>query len=206
GKLENVKLLSEHGVRAMTLTWNGQNEIGSGVCVENPRGITSFGRGVIHEMEKYKIAVDVSHASEKLFYDVADIAKRPFIATHSNSRAICPHKRNLTDEQFEIISKSGGIVGLVFARDFLTDNVEAKMKDIIRHAEHFLSIGGENSICLGSDFDGTDIPKDMTGIESLETLYELFLRENYNESLLNKIFFENALNFYQNFDKSLNLG
>ncbi|MDP4121282.1 MAG: membrane dipeptidase, partial [Bacillota bacterium] len=74
GKLENVKLLSEHGVRAMTLTWNGENEIGSGVCVENPRGITSFGCDVIHEMEKYGIAVDVSHASEKLFYDVADIA------------------------------------------------------------------------------------------------------------------------------------
>lgn len=205
GDLKNIENFRKLGVRFITLTWNGTNEIGDGAGVKNPLGITKFGKQAVTEMEKNKIIIDISHASDKLFYDVASIAKAPFVATHSNSRKICRHKRNLTDEQFRIIKDKGGIVGLNFCPYFLKEGSEnnnnAAIYDILNHAEYFLSLGGENTVCLGSDFDGTDMPVGINGIESMATLYELFLKQNYNESLVRKIFFGNASSFCQNFDK-----
>lgn len=197
GKLQNISRLKEVGVKMMTLTWNGTNELGDGAGVENSKGLSEFGRLAVAEMEKNNIVVDISHASEKLFYDTAEIAKKPFVASHSNATSVCPHRRNLTDEQFNIIKQRGGIVGLNFCRDFLNKTAtKAKMYDIIRTAEHFLSSGGEKVISMGGDFDGADIPHDMSGIESMSELYEMFLRENYKESLVDDIFFGNAYNFF----------
>lgn len=201
GKLENVKHFFDSGVRIMTLTWNFHNNIGDGAKTENPKGITEFGRRVVAEMEKYGIIVDISHASDKLFYDVAEISVRPFIATHSNSRTVTPNMRNLTDEQFKIIKNKKGIVGLNFHNEFLNSEPEkSSMFDIIKHADYFLSLGGENIIALGSDFDGCTLPNDINGSDSMSNLYELFLRHNYKETLVDKIFYENALNFFENFD------
>lgn len=201
GKLENVKKFAEIGVKMITLTWNKKNIIGGGVESENASGLTDFGRKAVCEMEKHNIIVDVSHASEKLFYDVAEIAKRPFVASHSNSKAVTNHKRNLSDEQFKIILKINGLIGINFHKDFLSNTPNNANKfDVLRHIEHFLSLGGENIICLGSDFDGCDLPKDIKGSEFFAELYETMLKENYKESLINKIFYNNALNFYENFD------
>lgn len=199
GKLENIERYRKLGVRAMTLTWNGSCEIGDGADVVNPIGITDFGREAIAEMERCGIVVDVSHASDKLFYDVAEIAKRPFIATHSNSRTVCGHRRNLTNEQFEIIKNSGGIVGINFHRHFLAEQNQS-ISDIIKHVEYFLSLGGENTLSIGTDFDGGELPDDIHGIEDMHKIYEEFTRLNYNSVLLEKLFFKNSFNFYQSFD------
>lgn len=197
GKIENISMLKKYGVRMMTLTWNGKNELGDGVGVENGGGLTDFGKKAVKEMEKNNIIVDISHAGEKLFYDVAEIAGKPFCASHSDSKKITPHKRNLTDEQFEIIKNSGGLVGLNFCRDFLNKRAtNAEMYDIIRHAEHFLSLGGEKTLAIGGDFDGADIPHDMNGIDSMPRLYELFLKQNYSQSLVDDIFFNNSAGFF----------
>lgn len=200
GKLENVDYLAECGVKIMTLTWNGNCELGDGIGVEGAKGLTDFGKSVIAKMEQNSIVVDVSHSSVPMFYDVAELSTKPFCATHSNSKQICPHRRNLTDEQFSIIKDKGGIVGLNLSRGFLRENEDkACMLDVLRHAEHFLSLGGEKTLAIGTDFDGTDIPIDMTGIESMNKLYELFLKHNYNEKLLEDIFFNNARNFLLRF-------
>lgn len=200
GKLENVDYLAECGVKIMTLTWNGNCELGDGIGVEGAKGLTDFGKSVVAKMEQNSIVVDVSHSSVPMFYDVAELSTRPFCATHSNSKQICPHRRNLTDEQFSIIRDKGGIVGLNLSRGFLReDEDKACMLDVLRHAEHFLSLGGEKTLAIGTDFDGTDIPIDMTGIESMNKLYELFLKHNYNEKLLEDIFFNNARNFLLRF-------
>lgn len=200
GKLENVDYLAECGVKIMTLTWNGNCELGDGIGVEGAKGLTDFGKSVIAKMEQNSIVVDVSHSSVPMFYDVAELSTKPFCATHSNSKQICPHRRNLTDEQFSIIKDKGGIVGLNLSRGFLReDEDKACMLDVLRHAEHFLSLGGEKTLAIGTDFDGTDIPIDMTGIESMNKLYELFLKHNYNEKLLEDIFFNNARNFLLRF-------
>ena len=201
GKLENIKKLRAVGVRMMTLTWNGENELGYGCLATGRGGLKPFGRVALQEMEKNGVVADLSHASERLFYDVAETAGRPFIASHSNARRICNHPRNLTDAQFCIIRDRGGIVGINFCRSFLRADENAGFADILSHTEHFLSLGGENTVCIGSDFDGTDMPDGIKGIADVEALYTYFLRHNYRETLLRKIFFENAAQFCENFDK-----
>ena len=201
GKIENVKRFAKIGVRIMTLTWNEMNEIGSGVLSEDKCGLTDFGKLAVAEMEKYGIVIDISHASDELFYDVVNQTNKPFIATHSDSRTITQNPRNLTDEQIKIIIQRGGLIGLNLHNAFLNNNPDkACMNDILKHCEYMLSLGCENSLCFGTDFDGCDLPRDIVGSDSIGEIYELFLRNNYNESVLKKIFYENAYNFFENFD------
>lgn len=200
-KLENVQKFAFIGVRMMTLTWNARNAIGDGADVQNGEGLTPFGKQVLREMERNKIIIDISHASEKLFYDVAENTKLPFAASHSNAYSVTPHRRNLKDEQIDIIIKRGGLIGLNFHNAFLNENsYSASVTDILRHAEHFLSLGCEDVLCFGSDFDGGVLPADFTDSRVYHSLYELFLQHHYKESLIQKIFFANALNFFENFD------
>ena len=203
GNIENVEKFAKLGVKIITLTWNAANAVGDGADVSNSKGITDFGKRVVREMEHNGIVVDISHASDKLLHDVAEIANRPFIATHSNSRSVTNHRRNLTDEQFKIIKDRNGIVGINFHRDFLSDNPDSASKyDLLKHIDKFLSLGGESTVCIGTDFDGCNLPDDITGSESLAEIYEMLLIQNYKESVIRKIFYENALNFFENFDNS----
>lgn len=194
GDLKNLQKLKDCGVKMMTLTWNGENELGGGASTA--LGITPFGKEAVKTMEALSIAVDVSHASDALFYDVAALAQKPMVASHSNARAVCPHPRNLTDEQFQIIRDQGGLVGLNFCVHFLREDSDAHFEDLLRHADHFWSLGGETTLCLGSDYDGTDVPPELCGIEKMQDFYELFLKHNYKESLVNSLFFDNASKFF----------
>ena len=196
GKIERVQSLYNDGVRLITLTWNGSNELADGIRVEKGKGLTRFGRDVVREMNRLHMAVDVSHLSDAGFYDVAAISSAPFVASHSNARALCGNLRNLTDEMMDTIVRRGGVIGLNFFREFLRDDGEARMTDILRHAEYMLSRGCGDSLCLGSDFDGCDVPSDMTGVESMAALYEAFLRLNYKEDLVRRIFFDNAARYF----------
>ena len=201
GNLENIKKLSDYNVKILTLTWNSDNEIASGALSSSNFGLTNFGKRAVKELEKNKIIIDVSHLSEKAFYDVAEMASKPFIATHSNSKTITSHIRNLSDDQFNIIKSIGGIVGINFHNSFLNNREDnASIDDIIKHTEYFLSLGGENTISIGTDFDGGKLPKDIKGIETIGEIYNRFLQKNYSETLLDKIFFKNAYNLCQNFD------
>lgn len=199
GDISNVRVLSEFGVKIMTITWNGSCEAGDGIEVNNSKGLTEFGKNLLKEMEKYSIIIDVSHASEKLFYDVCSIATKPFIATHSNSSSICNHKRNISDNQFNFIRDTGGLVGLTLCEDFLSSSKKSGFDSFLKHMEYFLSLHGENTISIGSDFDGANTPEDLCGLESIKDLYEFLLMKNYSESLLDKIFFSNAYNFVSKF-------
>ena len=142
------------------------------------------------------MAIDLSHASERLFYSVVEHTEGPLVASHSNSRSICPHLRNLTDEQFCLIRDRGGVVGLNFAPPFLCQKGGACAEDIYRHAEHFLELDGEKTLAIGSDFDGTSLPEDIYGIASMESVYEIFLRHGCSEALIHRIFFKNAYDFF----------
>ena len=166
-------------------------------------GLTPFGKLAVKEMEKEGIVIDISHASEALFYDVAGNTERPFIATHSNSKVLCKHPRNLTDDQFRIICNRGGLVGLNYFKALLNDApAKADIEDLFAHAEHFLSLGGADVVAMGSDFDGSDMPHGITGLESVEDIANVFLRHNLPEALVDKIFFENAASFFKRFDRN----
>lgn len=197
GDLKCIDYLKSNGVRAVTLTWNGSCEIGDGVKTPNPKGLTSFGRDAVRRMQELGIAVDVSHASETLFWDVLEVSRGSVIATHSNAKKICSHQRNLTDAQIFSIKSTNGIIGITFCDEFLKNGAGASTSDILKHVEHFLSLGMEDNLCIGSDFDGAKMPEKVNGIESIESLCEEFLKENYSEELVDKIFFKNAHSFFE---------
>lgn len=197
GTLEHIQEFQRRGVRMCTLTWNGATELGRGIMAPGNTGLTEFGRQAVKAMEQAGILVDLSHASPELFWDVVSLAEKPLVASHSNAKAVCSHARNLTDEQFQAIEKSGGLVGLNFYTAFLNDcPQQASMEDVLRHAEHFLSLGGENVLAMGGDWDGAELPPDMPGLSAIPKLYELFLR-HYPEDLVDKLFYGNAARLFQ---------
>lgn len=197
GRLENLELAFRRGVRVMTLTWNGRCELGDGCGVRHAGGLTAFGKEVVRRMQTLGMVPDLSHASDALFWDTASATDGLLIATHSDARRICGHPRNLTDEAFLEIRRRNGLAGLNFCPAFLREDASrACAEDLLRHAEHFLSLGGENTLSMGSDFDGTDLPDGIRGIESMEDLAEMFLRHGYSEALVRKIFYENARAFF----------
>ena len=197
GDLSKIPLLKEYGVKAVTIVYNEDNELGSGAFSESKFGLTSIGKKAVEEFEKNSIYIDLSHSSVRTFYDVAEISNKPIIATHSNSYSMCPHKRNLTDEQFEIIKNSGGVVGINFYPPFLNpDDSKASVNDVIKHIYHFLSLGGEDTVCIGSDFDGCDALKELDSIDKMPFLYDTLLKSGFNEQVVQKIMYKNAHNLF----------
>lgn len=188
----------DKGVRLINLCWNYDNALCRTANGPTKGGLTKCGAEYVRKMQELGIVVDLSHASEHTFWDVAEITRRPIIAGHSNSKAVCNHPRNLTDEQFKAIVKLGGVAGLNLYPDFLKLNGEAGVDDIIRHAEHFLELGGERALCLGGDLDGIECtPKGITGIESYGEIYDAMLKRNYPEALVRDIFYNNLFHLLE---------
>jgi len=196
--IESVGRFYDVGVRFMGLCWNNDNLLCGG-CEGKGTGLTELGRKTLAEMEKRKIILDVSHMSDKSFWESFENYSLPICATHSNSRDVHNHRRNLTNEQFLEIVKRGGVCGINFYPPFLSDG-ETDVYDIIRHIEHFLSLGGENNIGLGSDFDGIDkTPKKMENSAQFYKLFDAMLSLNYPEELVEKIAYRNFLNLFKRF-------
>ena len=194
--LEVVDEFAKDGVLIAGITWNGTNVLGSGNDDANA-GLTDLGRQYIAALEEHDIVVDISHLNEKGFWEVNELATKPYIATHSNSRAICDHPRNLTDDQFKAIVASGGLVGLNFHDGFVRNGGTLYTFDeLAAHVEHWLGIeGGEDALALGSDRDGAVVPSWLAdcGLQSL-----LFARfeETFGQTIANKLFYQNALRFF----------
>ncbi len=192
-----LDILHEKGVRFMTLTWDDDCPI----CGSNKTGggVTEFGYYVLSRMNEIGIIPDVSHASDSTVDEVADFCRQKkgvCVATHSNSRVVCQHRRNLTDERFEAISRLGGIVGISLCPEHLDADGNATVDSVVRHIERYMSLGGENTVCLGCDFDGVgSLPDGISTVSDLEKIAEALGRINYTDRLIKKIFYENARNF-----------
>ena len=198
GSLEHIRNLAERGVRILTLTWNGENELGSGA--DMPGGLTPRGVKAVEACEDAGIIIDVSHLNDRGFGQMADLARRPFVASHSNARAVCNHRRNLTDEQFMRIVAAKGLVGLNFCTHFLSEEIaDPPFSCLAAHIEHFLSLGGEQTLALGSDYDGTDVPSWLDPARKVEDLYQLVCGA-FGQALANRLFFENALDFMKRYE------
>lgn len=196
GRLENIERFFEMGVRMITLTWNGENEICGGAATDS--GFTKFGREAVAGMERLGIAVDVSHLSDRGFWQLSGFANKPFLASHSNSRSVCNHRRNLTDDMFREIAARGGIVGLNYYKNFIREDGESgTVDDLLRHVHHFLELGGEDSLALGSDFDGCTVPDYLgDGIGKLDYLAEKLESSGIPAKVTDKILFGNANNYF----------
>ena len=200
GKIENIKYFYDLGVRFLTLTWNRVNQIGFASSPDVKKApLTPFGKEVVKEMNRIGMIADVSHLCEEGFWSVAEISTKPFCATHSNSKKLCNHHRNLTDEQFCEIVRCQGLVGVNYYNDFLEENPEdADIASIIKHIEHFMALGGENVICLGGDLDGVDqLPNGLTGVGDVHKIAEELAKINYSDVLIEKIMGKNVIDFLE---------
>lgn len=193
--IEKLYAYYKKGVRAVTLTWNNNNCIATGAGDKCARtGLTEYGRKFVREMNALGMIVDVSHASERTFWDVIETSSAPITASHSNSAAVCAHGRNLTDEQFLALCRRGGVAGINYYPLFLNNTDSADINDIVRHIEHFMSLGGEDHIGLGGDFDGVDtLPLGLRGAQDVYKLLDELLRLGYTEKQVKKIAGENML-------------
>ena len=193
---KHIDELTQAGVQMLTLTWNAQNALASGS--EAQGGLSFFGRAVVYDLEERRIIIDASHLNDESLTDLLRCARRPFVASHSNARSICGHPRNLSDYQFKAIAERGGIVGLNLYTGFLIDEKrEPTPADVLRHIEHWLKLGGQDAIALGSDYDGADVPLWLKGCEKLENLYE-HVTAHFGSDLADKLFFTNAYTFFKN--------
>lgn len=170
--IDNLHYFYEKGMRCLTLTWNGENLIGFGSDVCEDKGLTEYGKQIVKEINSLKMITDVSHLNIQGFYDVCELSEKPFIASHSNSRAVCNHVRNLTDEQFKMLIEKNGVTGINLHLPFLAEDGNGTISDVIRHIDHFMELGGEDNIGIGSDFDG--IPAPPQGLENNGELYKIF--------------------------------
>lgn len=195
GDLSNIGQLAADGVKVVTLTWNGENSLGYGSAIGGP--LKSFGRDAVAELHRRGIVIDVSHLSDEGFDDVLELAENGVVATHSNLRAICDHPRNLTDAQFSALVERGGRVGLNLHRPFLSvdENATATPEAIFRHIDRMLELGGENAICIGSDFDGAKMPVFCRDLGTIPVLYQS-CSARYGVALAKKIFYDNAKSYF----------
>lgn len=176
------------GVRILSLTWNNSNVFSGGIK-ENNSGLTAKGKDLLHNCEKKGILIDVSHISEKGFWDIVSISSRPIIATHSNAKKICKNKRNLDDKQLSAVKNKKGCVGINFYPPFLNDSLSASVDDVINHIEYIAGLIGPLHVALGSDFDGVDnnLPKGIGGPQDIYKIYERLLQLNYSQEDVDNI-------------------
>ena len=195
GDLSRVRVLAEAGVCAITLVWNGENEIGSGHGTGH--GLSAFGRAVIPEMERCGILVDVSHLNDPGFEDLLEVAQKPFLATHSNARAVAGHRRNLTDEMIREMVRRGCLIGLNYFVSFLRDGGEVtSLDDLYRHIVHFLELGASKNLALGSDFDGAALPDCLNTPQKAAEAYGYLLARGIGQKQADGIFYQNARRFF----------
>lgn len=142
--------------------------------------------------------IDVSHLSDRGFWNVCELTDRPFVATHSDSRALCRNSRNLTDEQFAEIAQRGGLVGINLYTPFLVRQSDSVLDDAIDHIERFIGMYGEKIVALGCDFDGCDqLPVGIEGLGDMYRLADRMLALGYREETVRGLFYDNAFAFIQ---------
>jgi len=157
--------------------------------------LTDFGRNAITEMNELGMLIDVSHLSDGGFWDVIALSKNPIVATHSNCRALASFRRNLTDEMIRAIAENGGVSGLNFCPNFLTDDglQVCRTDDLCRHALHFINAGGEDCVGLGTDFDGTTGDFEIGQPTEMHLLFDALHKNGLTERQIEKLAFRNVL-------------
>ena len=196
GRIERVDEMFARGVRMAALLWNYENSLGfpnSPDAREHAKPLKPFGREAVERMNELGIIVDVSHLSEGGFWDVADISRKPFIASHSCARALCDHSRNLTDAQLRAVAEHGGIVGVNFNSGFLNGREDyTPNADIVRHMDYIRQKAGIESVALGSDFDGIDCALELRDCAGLPSLAEA-MESVFTDDEIDLISSKNAL-------------
>lgn len=190
---ERLPVLREQGFCMTSLTWNADNCLAG--MHGSDLGLSDRGKAYVRTAQKENMLIDVSHLSERSFWDLIRITEKPILASHSNCRALCDVTRNLTDDQLRAIAETGGTVGLNLYVPFLGDRADYPM--MRRHLEHMLDLCGEKHVALGGDLDGCDtLPDGFDDLSSYTDFYSYLSDAGYPEELLDKIFYTNLLNLF----------
>ncbi|MBR6677082.1 MAG: membrane dipeptidase [Clostridia bacterium] len=195
---DGVTRLYDFGVRVLTLVWKGLSAVGG--AWDTSEELTKKGKDILEECFSTGIIPDISHASDKAALYTLERGrktKKPVIATHSNSRTVCHHRRNLPDNIARSVAEGGGIIGISLYPPHLFGE-RAEICHVIDHISHYRSLLGDGCICLGCDFDGIGItPRELEDISSLPRLYDA-LSKRFGESFAEGVFYNNAYNFFIN--------
>ena len=200
-----VRSLYQLGVRMLTLTWNFENEIGYPNTIVKAKdydpsrhyGLKPEGIEIVREMNRVGMIVDVSHLGDDGFWDVVKYCDGPFVASHSDARAVCNHTRNMTDDMIRALADKGGVMGLNFCGDFLNPNGKSRVEDMVRHAKHIIGVGGSDILGLGTDYDGIDGDLELDHCDKMPLLAQEMERQGFSTEQIEKIFHGNVLRLYQ---------
>jgi membrane dipeptidase len=194
GHVSMLRVYHRLGVRMVGLVHSLRNLLADGVADNRTKGgLSQLGVEAVEELNRLGMIVDVSHLSDAGFWDVLDTSKEPVVASHSNSRAVCPHPRNLTDDMIRALSDKGGVIGMNFATDFV-HKTKPSVETLVDHIDHIVDIVGPGHVGLGSDFDG--IPATPTGLEDaskMPAITEELVKREYSEEYIRLILGGNHL-------------
>lgn len=199
-KIENLLYFYQNGIRVMGITWNDDNLLGCGALTKQDNGLTDFGKQCVKKMDQLGIIIDLSHTSYQTFFDVLALSNN-IIATHSCVDKICPHPRNLKDEQIKAIADKNGIIGICFYQNFLTKAKKATIEDIIAHIRYIKKLVGIDYVGLGSDFDGMDkefLPQGISGVKDMNQFYIQMKKDGFTMQEIEKVM---GLNFVRILEK-----
>lgn len=208
GDIQKLEAFYEKGARMMTLLWNYQNELGHPAALSPERenehqkrtcGLTKKGFEFLTAMESMGMIVDVSHLSDDGFYDVYENTRLPFVASHSNARALCGHKRNLTDRMLQLFGERGCVAGLNYFPKFLADEPEKELclEQIAKHAVHMIDCGGRECIGLGSDFDGFSGDGRPENAAQMDDVIWVFHKAGISDDTIDQILYGNVMRLYR---------
>ena len=200
--LSNIAKFRNAGVVYITLCHNGDNDIcdsarGSG----EHDGLSTFGRKAVREMNRTGVMIDLSHASEKSFYDTLEASDAPVVCSHSSCRTLCNHPRNLTDGQLQALAAKGGVAQITMYKGFLVEEGEATLDDFLRHLEHAIEVAGIDHVGIGTDFDGDGTVRGCKDASELINITRELLRRGYNQEQIAKIWGENWLRVMEEVQK-----
>ncbi len=197
-----IDALYNFGARHASLTWNEENKLATGVKGNQDRGLTDLGKVIIKRMEKLGMLVDVSHANQKSFWDIASLATNPIIASHSNCKKLCDHPRNLTDEQIKEIKNLGGIIGINAFPDFIhKDKEKRNIENLASHIDYIVGLAGIEHVGFGFDFcdfltgdtmasfaeDSEETVKGLENVSKVPKLISILSQKGYSEKDIEKI-------------------
>ena len=193
GRLEPLRL---QGFAMTGLTWNYENSLAGSHMTG--QGLSARGADYVHAAQQLGMLVDVSHASDEAFWQVCRMTQGPILASHSNSRAVCPESRNVTDGMYAAICETGGVVGLNFYTEFLGRG-QVDFETVWHHLDHFLQLAGDDRhVALGADLDGCDsLPDGFTGVASYPALAAYLADRGLGEETLRRLYFENLMGVYR---------
>ena len=213
GDLSCLRNFYRLGARMMTITWNFPNELGfpngkdesvspARSIPDTVHGLTETGIAFLQEMERIGMIIDISHLNDAGIWDVFRYTKKPFVASHSNARALAHHPRNLTDEMIRALAERGGVAGINYYDAFVKDRTDGKeeisrCRDMVAHMKHMKQIGGIGCIGLGSDFDGFETPAEMKDCSGMQLLADEMSREGFTVGEIEAVFSENVLRVYK---------